>query len=579
MAEEKTGDINLPTIDVESVELERLLGLNVRDSARLDDVLALVKAEVKLVDEKEGIVSIEMKDTNRADLWSVEGLARGLQGFLGKKKGLQEYAAGKSIVDIHVDSRLKNIRPFIGCCIVKNVKLTDAIIRGLMHLQDKLDQTSGRNRQKTSIGLYDFNLITSPLSYTVVEPTEISFVPLSFAEKMNLAEILEKHPKGIEYGHIVKKHPVYPILLDAKRKVLSFPPIINSNDLGRVTEETHDLLVEVTGTAHETVLNTVKFVSLALIDRGGKAYSANVYYEHDKSKVVSPDFTPTQMRLDVAYANKILGLNLTSKQISELLRTAGFDTAKIDDEAVEVLVPCYRTDVMHEVDLVEDVAIAHGYNNIEPVWRDLPTTGCVKPVQRLVDKARELLVGSGFQEILTYTMTNPDNLFLKMGVSDLDAGVRLGKLVEIANPKVVTMTCLRNWLLPSVMEFLAGNKSVEFPQRVFELGKVTVLDESQETRTRDEDWLAAVVSHPNASFSEVKSVLDAFFMNLGVEWQIKPVNHPSFIDGRVGAVLVDGVHVGFVGEVNPQVLTVWGLENPTSAFELNLTAVFCRKLL
>lgn len=570
----------MPTIDVESAELERLLGLDIRDSARLDDVLALVKAEVKLVDEKEGTISIEMKDTNRADLWSVEGLARGLQGFLSKKKGLQEYTAGKPIVDIHVDSRLKNIRPFIGCCIVKNVKLTDAIIRGLMHLQDKLDQTSGRNRQKTSIGLYDFNLITPPLSYTVVKPTEISFVPLSFTEKMNLAEILEKHPKGIEYGHIVKKHPVYPILLDAKKKVLSFPPIINSNDLGRVTEETHDLLVEVTGTAHETVLNTVKFVSLALIDRGGKVYSANVYYEHDKSKVVTPDFTPTQMRLDVGYANKILGLNLTSKQISELLRTAGFDITKIEDETVEVSIPCYRTDVMHQVDLIEDVAIAHGYNNIDPVWRDLPTTGCVRPVQRLVDKARELLVGSGFQEILTYTMTNPDSLFLKMGLTDeSNEHEYLGGLAEIANPKVVTMTCLRNWILPSVMEFLAGNKSIEFPQRVFELGKVTVLDESQETRTRDEDWLAAVVSHPSASFSEVKSVLDAFFMNLGVEWQIKVANHPSFIDGRVGEVMVDGIHVGFVGEVNPQVLTAWGLENPTSAFELNLTAVFCRKLL
>src|SRR5512137_1422993 len=210
--------------------MERLLGLNVHDSAKLDDVLALVKAEVKLVDEKEGIVSIEMKDTNRSDLWSVEGLARALQGFLGKKTGLQEYSVGDALVDIEVDSRLQKIRPYIGCCIIKNVKLTDSIIRGLMHLQDKLDQTMGRSRQKTSIGLYDFNLITPPLSYGVAKPDEISFVPLAFTEKLTLAEILEKHPKGIEYGHIVNKHNVYPILLDAKKKVLSFPPIINSND-------------------------------------------------------------------------------------------------------------------------------------------------------------------------------------------------------------------------------------------------------------------------------------------------------------------------------------------------------------
>ena len=567
----------MPTIDVESAEVERLLGLSVKDAGKLDDILALVKGELKLIDEKEGIISIEMKDTNRPDLWSVEGLARGLQGFLGTKKGLQEYAIEKPIVDIRVDSRLENIRPYIGCCIVKDVKLTDAIIRGLMHLQDKLDQTSGRNRQKTSIGLYDFNLIKSPLSYTVVKPTDLSFVPLGFMEKMTLAEILERHPKGIEYGAIVKKHNLYPILLDAKKEVLSFPPIINSNDLGRVTEETHNLLVEVTGTANETVLNTVKLVSQALIDRGGKAYGANIYYEHDKSAVVTPDFSPSQMRLDVAYANRILGLELSSKRICELLRTAGFDIESIDDETIWVLVPCYRTDVMHQVDLIEDVGIAYGYNKIAPVWRDLPTTGSVKPVQRLVDKCRELMVGSGFQEILTYTLTNPNSLFSKMAVSE--KAVQLGQLVEITNPKLVTMTCLRNWLLPSVMEFLSNNKSVEFPQRIFELGKVTVMDELRETRTKDEDWLAAAVSHPSASFSEIKAVLDAFFMNLGIEWQIEPARHPSFIDGRVGAVRVDGYNSGFIGEISPKVLVTWGLENPTASFELNLTDILAKKLL
>jgi phenylalanyl-tRNA synthetase beta chain len=568
----------MPTIDVESVELERLLGVSARDSERLDEVLSLMKAEVKAVNEKEGTLSIEMKDTNRPDLWSVEGLARGLQGFLGKKKGLQEYRVAEPVVDIYVDSRLKNIRPFIGCCIIKDVKLTDAIIRGLMHLQDKLDQTSGRNRQKTSIGLYDFNLITPPLKYTVAKPDELSFVPLGFSEKLSLAEILERHPKGIEYGHIVKKHSMYPILLDAQNKVLSFPPVINSNDLGKVIEETHDLLVEVTGTAYETVLNTVKLVSLALLDRGGKAYAANIYYEHDKTKVVTPDFSATHRCLDVDYANKLLGLQIPSHRIGDFLHTAGFGVGKITADTVDVLVPCYRSDVMHQVDLVEDVAIAYGYNNIEAIWRDLPTTGCVKPERRLVDKARELLVGAGFQEILTYTMTNPETLFVKMKIQESDIA-SFGSLVEIANPKVVTMTCLRNWLLPSVMEFLGNNKSVEFPQRVFELGKITVVDESKETRTRDEDWLAATVSHSVASFSEIKSVLDAFFMNVGLEWQIKNVPHPSFIEGRVGSIMVDGESFGVVGEVDPQVLVNWGLENPTAAFELNLTGAFRRKML
>ena len=566
----------MPTIDVDCAEFERLLGWTWQgDMDKLNWLLAFVKSEVKLYNEPEGSLSIEIKDTNRPDLWGVEGLARALRGFLNLEKGPKRYEVGDPITDVHVDPLLKTIRPYICCSIVKNVKLTDTIIRGLMHLQDKLDQTYGRSRQKTSIGLYDFSLMTLPLNYTVTKPSDVSFVPLGFAEKMNLAEILERHPKGFEYGHIVKKHRLYPILLDSNRKVLSFPPIINSNDLGKITAETRHLLVEVTGTMHQTVLNTLNLVTLALIDQGGEAYAATVRYPNDSfyasKKVVTPDFSNTLMDLSVRYANKVLGLQLTAERIANLLLTAGLGVDKVSENTVTVLVPCYRVDVMHPVDLVEDIAIAYGYNNIEPLWRELPTTGDVRPEQRFIDVAREFMVGLGFQEILTYTLTSPESLFDKMNREKT-------RVVEVANPKVVTMSCLRNWLLPSLMEFLGNNQSVEFPQKIFELGKVTLLDATKETKTRDEEWLAAATSHPTASFSEIKAALDAFFMNFGVEWQIKETSHPSFIEGRVGAAIVNGVDVGFLGEVNPQVLEAWNLENPTVAFEINIQKIIRDKL-
>jgi phenylalanyl-tRNA synthetase beta chain len=566
----------MPTIDVDCAELERLLGVDLRgDMEKLDEILSLVKSEVKLYNEQEGVVSIEIKDTNRPDLWSAEGLARALRGFLNLEKGLKQYDAGEHLVDVHVDPQLWNIRPYICCSVVKNVKLTDTIIRGLMHLQDKLDQTYGRNRQKTSIGIYDYNLISPPLNYTVTEPSAISFVPLGFEEKMNLAEILERHPKGVEYGHIVKKYSLYPILLDSKRKVLSFPPIINSNDLGKVTEETRHLLVEVTGTVHQTVLNTLNLVTLALIDHGGKAYASTVRYPDEtfyaSKKVATPDFRSARVDLNVEYTKQVLGLQLTAERIANLLLTAGFGVEKVSQSTITVLVPCYRVDVMHQVDLVEDIAIAYGYNNIEPLWRELPTTGRERPEQRIIDVAREFMVGLGYQEILTYTLTSPESLFDKMNREKT-------RVVEVANPKVITMTCLRNWLLPSLMEFLGNNQSVEFPQRIFELGKVTLLDETKETRARDEEWLAAATTHPNASFSEIKSALDAFFMNFGVEWQIKETSHPSFIEGRVGAVMVNGVDAGVLGEVKPQVLESWKLENPVAAFEVNMQKIIKNKL-
>lgn len=553
-----------------------MLGWNwEEDMEKLDSLLAFVKSEVKFYNRQDDVLSIELKDTNRPDLWSVEGLSRTLRGFLKKDKGLKRYEVGKPLLKVNVDARLNKIRPFICCSVVKNVKLTDAIIRGLMHMQDKLDQTYGRNRQKTSIGIYDYDLISPPLSYTVAKPNEISFVPLGVEENISLAEILEKHPKGVEYGHIVKDYKLYPILMDSNLKVLSFPPIINSNDLGRVTETTKNLLVEVTGTLHQTVLDTLNLVTLALIDRGGQAYAATVHYPSGASnalgKVVTPNFSSKKMELVVSYANKVLGLQLTPEYITDLLSVAGFGVKKVEGETIELQVPCYRVDMMHQVDLVEEIAIAHGYNRIKPLWRDLPTTGSARPEQRLIDTAKEVMVGLGFQEILAYTLTNSENLFNKMFCKPTPTA-------EVANPKVMTMTCLRSWLLPSLMEFFENNKSVEFPQRIFELGKVTILDETMETRTRDEEWLAAATAHPTACFSEIKSDLDAFFMNFDIDWEIRETNHPTFIDGRVGYALVKGNIVGFLGEVSPKVLEAWKLENPVAALEINIHKIINNKL-
>jgi phenylalanyl-tRNA synthetase beta chain len=566
----------MPTIDVSYKELQHLLGIQLNGNMeKLDDILANVKGEVKAFDEKEDSVSIEMKDTARSDLWSVEGLTRALRGYIGKEKGIKQYTVGKSAVEVQVDAELYPIRPYICCSVIKDIHLRDDVIKGIMHLQDKLDQTQGRSRQKTSIGIYNLDLIKPPIKYKAVKPSDVRFVPLGFNDKMGLDEILDKHPKGQEYGHIVKKNPLYPMLFDSEGNVLSFPPIINSNDLGKITEESCNLLVEVTGTLHQTVLNTLNLVTLALIDRGGKAYSATIHYPKNSNytldTVITPDFSNRRFELSVEETNRLLGLKLTAKEIVDLLGTAGLDVEETAESRLIVLVPCYRGDVMHQVDIIEDVAIAYGYNNIEPLWRELPTTGKAKPEQQLINTARDLMVGLGYQEVLNITLTNPETLFQKMNVAPTPT-------IELSNPKVITMTCLRNWLLPSLMEFLSINQSVEFPQKIFELGKVTIPDQTQETRTRDEDWLAAVSAHPNANFSEIKSALDSFMANFGVEWQIKEIIHPSFIEGRAGKIIVGGAEVGFVGEVNPAVLEAWKLENPAAAFELHFQALLDLKL-
>jgi len=558
----------MPTIEVERRDLEILLGRKLPDdSEKLDEILSFIKGEVKNIDEEE--IYIDIKDSNRADLWGVEGIARALRGILNIERGLKRYeVAGKSGVEITVDQRLKNIRPYIACAVVKGVKLSDAAIRHIMRFQDKMDQTYGRGRRRTSIGIYDFDLVSPPLRYTVSKPNEIRFTPLGFSEELTLAEILEKHPKGIEYGHIVRPFDVWPIFIDSKSKVLSFPPIINSNDLGRVTVDTRNVLVEVTGTMYKTVLYTLINVILALADRGGAIYSVDVHYPYEGlGTIVTPDLKTEKMHLKIEYVRKVMGIPLSLKEIVDLLERARYGVAEATESEVVVEIPCYRPDIMHPIDIVEDIAIAYDLNRMQPRWPQISTVGGLLRETQLRDLVRELMVGLGYQEVLTFTLTSPEVLFGRMNIPS-------GRVVEIANPKVSSMTCLRSWLLPTLMEFLSHNTHVEYPQRIFEVGYCVVHDETQMNKSRDIEKLACVTIHSNAGFSEAKSVLDALFTNLGLEYSLEEENHGSFIEGRVGAIIVKGEKIGLIGEIHPQVLQNWGLENPAAALEINLSEIW-----
>ncbi len=554
----------MPTIELNREDFESLLGVHLpEDLEELNEILAYVKGEVKGIDSEE--IRIELKDSNRADIWSVEGLTRALRGFMGLETGLKRYEiAGSSGVEVYVNPKLKDIRPYIGCAVVKGVKLTDAAIRQIMRFQDKMDQTYGRNRRRTSIGLYEFDLVKPPLHFTVAKPRDVSFVPLEFTEELTLDEILEKHPKGREYGHIVRQFPVWPIFVDSENHVLSFPPIINSNDLGRITEETRNVLIEVTGTSYETVMDTLINVTVALADRGGKIYSAKIHYPYaGATEDLTPNLDVETMSLDVSYIQKVIGIKLNVSEIVDLLRKARYGVDEYSEKKIVIQVPCYRVDVLHPIDIVEDVAIAYDYNEIPDEWPQLATVGGLSDETAFRDSIREIMVGLGFQEVLTYIMSNPETLFARMNLKP-------SRVVELENPKIISMTCLRNWLLPSLMELLSHNLHVDYPQRIFEIGYCVLHDEKQENKTRDIEKLACVNIHSNANFTEAKAQLDALLSNLGINYHLEEVKHESFIEGRVGKIVLGDRDAGIIGEIHPQVLQNWGLENPASAFEISV---------
>ena len=561
----------MPTVNVLFGDLQSLVGQKLPSNAiELNEILSYVKGELEIFDGNE--LSIEIKDGNRPDLWNVEGIAGALRGILGIEKGLKEYhIVGDSGIETYVDKDLRRIRPYICCSVVKGVKLDNEVIRELVHLQDKLDQTYGRRRKRSSIGLYNLDLIKPPIEYRSVKPTEISFTPLESEEEMTLKEILEKHPKGIEYGHIVQKFDRWPILIDSKSEVLSFPPIINSNDLGRITEDIEDIFVEVTGTSYETVLNTLTLVTLSLADRGEQIYSTKVFYPYAfpseyKGEDVTPHLQTKKIRLKDQYVKQILGLELDRKTILELLSKARFAVINSNKDSLEVIIPCYRIDIMHPVDVVEDLGIIYGYNKIEPRWPQMITFGKISDKEIFSDLVREIMIGLGCQEVLSFTLDSGENQKEKMNLKEL-------KLVKISNPKTLRFTNVRGWLLPSLMAFLSNNTHIEYPQKVFEVGDCVLFDTKTSSGVRDVRKVSFITIHSSSNFSEAKSMLDALLHNIGFDYNLKTIQHPTFITGRVGRVVVFGEDVGLIGEISPSVLDKWNLENPAVAFELDLNAL------
>jgi len=519
---------------------------------------------VESLDEQTDSISIEVKDSNHPDIWSVEGIARALRTHLGIAKPKAPILSGKSGLRVTVDSRLRPIRPYITTSIVRNIKPSENALKSWISLQEKMDLTYGRKRKRASIGFYQADLIKSPLRYTVGNPDDTAFVPLGATEKMTLREIVEKHPKGIEYSEIISSFKDWPLLADRDGKILSLPPIINSNDLGKIGLDTRNILVEVTGTNVETVGNTLKIVVAALAERGGKIYSCTQIYADKRPKpVITPDLKSSFKDLSVSYANRLLGSTFKPAEMIRAFVRAGHPARQVSKDVLRVESLCYRIDIMHQVDLVEDLAIALDINKLDPEWPRIWTLGGLAPETDRHETLAEVMIGLGYQELLTYGLTSPEIFVDKMGIGRED-------YAELLNPKMSTHTAMRSWLLPSVLNLLKDNTHVDYPQRVFEIGSCVTVKEDGEGQTETRHKIAAVTIHTGAGFTEIRSCLDTLLGSIGIKFEVVPTTHPSFLGGRTGEVVSGQRRLGVVGELHPKIIRGCGLSLPVAAFELEI---------
>lgn len=269
----------------------------------------------------------------------------------------------------------------------------------------------------------------------------------------------------------------------------------------------------------------------------------------------TPDFTPREMKLNPDYVNRLLGLSLTTDEIKEYLERMRYGV-KAGEGNLLVSVPAYRADILHEMDLVEDIAIAYGYQNFMPEKLSVHTKSHADSVEEESNVLRDLLIGSCFTEVMTLVLSSKTVLFSNMNVPEEPC-------VEAENPVSSEHGVARSWLTPLLLSVLSKNKTKEFPQRIFEVGDVLLSSGANKTK------VAGAVSHPKAGYSEMKSIVEGLLSSLGVSRDAKPLGHGSFIEGRCASI-----GFGFFGEIHPAVLSNFGLEMPVTAFEFDLEGLF-----
>jgi phenylalanyl-tRNA synthetase beta chain len=548
----------MPVIKFTYQNLEELLGTSL-DQEELMELLPMIGSDVEDYDDEE--VKVEFFP-NRPDFLSVEGVARTLRGFLGIEKGLPQYQTESSGMTMTVDPHLEAIRPYVACCVVEGIELDEEKLKQLMDFQEDLHWVLGRDRRKVAIGIHNLDVVHPPFRYRAGIPHEDSFVPLECEEELSLREILEQHKKGRAYAHLLENFEYYPLIVDADDNVLSMPPIING-ELTKLTLDTRNILVDVTGTDFQAVTQTLIILATSFAESGGRIRTMEMAYP-DKT-LVMPDLSPPEMLVDVGDAQKIIGIELDAQEVAQALERVRMGAEVMDEDQVKVLVPPFRVDILHPVDLVENVAIGYSFPDIKPEIPRVATVAREDPRKEFEKLIREIMVGLGLVEVMSLMLTNEEHHYHRMGLAE-------EKRVEVAQPISQDRTMIRQSLLNGLLEFLDHNKHEDLPQKIFEVGEVVYLNADAETQTQGVRKLAAAVTHSHANFTEVKSLTAALLTNLGLAMDIEIEEHPSFLRGRCAHVSgrKDGLLVleGVFGEMDPGVVTGFGLEYPVLALEI-----------
>jgi len=575
----------MPTIGIERELLFRALGRSYTEKEfdqlcfdyglELDEVVT-EKAEGEA---EKTVYKIDIP-ANRYDLLCVEGLSRALLIFQSKLP-VPTYkrltSSSPQLMTIHPSTR--QIRPFVVCATLRGISFTKERYDSFIELQDKLHQNICRKRSLVAIGTHDLDTLQGPFSYEALPPKEIKFKPLNKDKEYDASELMELYSTDLQLRQflpIIRDSPVFPVIYDANRVVLSMPPIING-DHSKITLQTRNVFVECTATDLTKAKIVLDMVVTMFSEYCAEKFSVEeaLVKNVDGSILSYPALQTRQERISPPYINKRIGVDLDSDQMAKLLTRMCLDTRVVKEkdgsETLDVTVPPTRADVIHAIDVAEDVAIAYGYNNIVKTIPKTNTIAAQFPVNKLSDALRNEVASSGFCEVLTFSLCSRDDISTKLRQPLESSGA-----VHIGNPKTLDFQVARTCLLPGILRTLSANRKMPLPLKLFEISDVVRQDASKDVGAKNLRHLCAVEMGKTSGFEEVQGLMDRVMQLVEIPYGgpdgygLSPVDDPTYFPGRCASVVVGGASIGRVGVLHPEVAAAFDLSLPCTALEINV---------
>jgi len=552
----------------------------------LDDVTSEKKMKEKESGKKDDAASDEIiykidVPANRYDLLCLEGLSRSLRIFNGEPAPVYKTVIPKDrpLEKMIVKAETGKIRPVVVCAILRNLKFDPRSYQSFIDLQEKLHQNICRKRTLVSIGTHDLDTIKGPFTYEALPPKDINFIPLNRDKSFNGEELmtfLEANDLQLKkYLPIIRDAPRYPVIYDSKRVVLSLPPIING-DHSKITLNTKNVLIEITATDRTKAIITLNTICAMFAEYCADKFAIEPVeiVEADGKKNIYPDVTPLQMEASVDYITKGVGVDLPAEQVATLLNRMSLSAKlKADKKTLEISVPITRSDILHACDVMEDVAIAYGYNNLVKEVPKTLTYGKQQPLNKLTDLLRTEVAMAGYTEVLTLSLCSREENFKFLNKKDD------GSAIGIANPQTLEFEVARTSLLVGILKTVSHNRKAPLPIKVFEISDVVVRSDKKDVGAQNKRHLCALYCGPTSGFEVIHGLLDTVMIALNVPWkgtapsaartyELRSSSDPTFFPGRRADIIVNGEKVGVLGSLHPEVLEQYHIPYPCAAIEV-----------